>query len=451
MLVLLASKVIGFRSVNSNNLHRGVGGATYTAPRLHGVTPQTHAGTPAASALTATATERFELSWSARGITGADKIKHSVFPTICNDQLKGLESLQTFEGEALEVIKLPRGQVLAVAAGDPSPFPAISEPAWQGLKLTTRMSLVLLAEYKKGDKSPFYEYIAQLPEPAGFQTPFHWSPAVLSRLQSAYPPLASSVAKQRRDYEALFASLAGFLSAQGVSYERFVWGMEAVRSRAFQGLGGMDGAGSTRDFLPRGLFAAALMVAAVVIANTNGGGEVVPAVMATAATASLVPLAFKAQKTSCVLLPAIDSSNHHSSKFNCKIEFEPAADAFLLRNTKRIAPGEEVLINYGNRDNDYLCQYFGFVEEDNANDRFVVETERAGAVAPIVVTRRESATWSLPDDLKKQGLRPILAKELDSIDRYLGQPEPQSGDDERLLTVFLQAKRDTLAAALKKL
>ena len=414
----------------------------------------------------ATATELFEQSWSRAGIsTSANSVSHQVFPSLCDGELKGLGALRGFDKEGVEVIKLPRPCVLAVSSSDASPVTGISEAVWQKLKLTTRLSVLLLLQWSLKEQSPLFAYLQQLPEPGleGFSTPFHWSSQAISRLASAYPSLANSVLKQRKDYATLYASLEGVLSIRGVSYERFVWALEAVRSRAFTGLGGMDES-PQKSFLPAGLFAAAAMTAAVGIANTNGGGELAPAILATAATLSLVPFVLNAKKESCVLLPAIDSANHASTKFNCKIAFEPAADAFLLRSTGLIPPGAELLISYGDRDNDDLLQYFGFVEADNAQDRYVLDVERTGTLSPIVVNRRDRSTWTIPDDVKAQDIKPLLQKELqavvDEMDRHRNRDgenaakEAGEGADESqkrvdcLLTSFLQSKRETLQCAL---
>lgn len=396
----------------------------------------------------ASATEVFEQSWSRAGITASGNVNHQVYPSLCDGSLKGLGALSNFEKDGLEVIKLPRTCVLAVSSSDPSPVSGISEAVWQSLKLTTRLSVLLLLQYSMKEQSPLFAYVQQLPEPGleGFSTPFHWSPQAMTRLATAYPSLANSVLKQRRDYATLYASLEGVLSIRGVSFDRFVWALEAVRSRAFSGLGGESG-----NFLPSAVFAAATMAAAIAIANTNGGGEIAPAILATAATASLVPFVLNAKKESCVLLPAIDSANHASRNFNCKIAFEPAAGAFLLRSTKPIGKGEEVLISYGERDNDDLMQYFGFVEADNAQDRYVLDVERTGTLSPVVVNRRDMSTWTLPDDIKAQDIKPLLSRELLTISSQLDEAGMENGKISCLLRSFLQSKRDTLQSALAKL
>lgn len=46
--------------------------------------------------------------------------------------------------------------------------------------------------------------------------------------------------------------------------------------------------------------------------------------------------------------------------------------AIVATAGKAFQEGEQVFISYGNQTNDRLLQFYGFVEEDNPNDAFVV-------------------------------------------------------------------------------
>jgi hypothetical protein len=48
-------------------------------------------------------------------------------------------------------------------------------------------------------------------------------------------------------------------------------------------------------------------------------------------------------------------------------------DTFFAVAGRDFAPGSEVLISYGQRSNDHLLQYYGFVEKDNPHDVYVLQ------------------------------------------------------------------------------
>lgn len=75
---------------------------------------------------------------------------------------------------------------------------------------------------------------------------------------------------------------------------------------------------------------------------------------------------------SCALLPAIDCVNHRSTSPSSEVEIVEHEKVFRLISQRSIPRLTEVTISYGKRSNDYLLQFFGFVEEDNAWDCFVV-------------------------------------------------------------------------------
>ena len=48
-------------------------------------------------------------------------------------------------------------------------------------------------------------------------------------------------------------------------------------------------------------------------------------------------------------------------------------DSFCAISGREFESGEEVLLSYGKRSNDHLLQFYGFVEEGNMHDVYVVE------------------------------------------------------------------------------
>jgi hypothetical protein len=87
----------------------------------------------------------------------------------------------------------------------------------------------------------------------------------------------------------------------------------------------------------------------------------------------IVPALLSSTESTCVLLPAIDSSNHQGTNPVCNIALQPIKGAFQMTANRDIVVAEQITISYGNRNNDDLLQYFGFVEVDCAFDRYVVQ------------------------------------------------------------------------------
>lgn len=99
----------------------------------------------------------------------------------------------------------------------------------------------------------------------------------------------------------------------------------------------------------------------------------------------ILPALVSSTVSSCVLLPAIDSSNHQGTNPVCNIALEPIRGAFQMIANRDIIVAEQITISYGNRNNDDLLQYFGFVEVDCAFDRYVIQD-------PLSVLREEMDT-----------------------------------------------------------
>jgi hypothetical protein len=68
--------------------------------------------------------------------------------------------------------------------------------------------------------------------------------------------------------------------------------------------------------------------------------------------------------------------NHDSSAGGSRLSYEYFADAFSASLDPSAPPphkGEQVLISYGERSNDQLLQYYGFVERGNPHDVFSLQ------------------------------------------------------------------------------
>jgi hypothetical protein len=308
-------------------------------------------------------------------------------------QVKGL-GLAKGAGSAL--LTVPRSAALSTTERDSreSPLPGVTDEMWRSEKILTRLSLLLLAEWQKGSASQFGDYIAMLVVLEPPFTPLHWDAESLAALKSVYPSMAAAVETQDRDNKRLY-ELSPF-AKQGVAQERFLWAMETVKSRTFQGFGAVKGGSDGEE---RWLWTS-------------------------------------------VLLPAIDMVNHHSQRFNCDVAYNPTLSAFVLSPRKdgatAMAQGSEVLISYGDRDNDDLLQHFGFVEPDNPFDCFKVHSDGATA---LTVNKRERETWSVPESMDAKEIKRVLAAQLALLSSAAPTTNP-------LLNVFLEEKRAVLLHAL---
>jgi len=97
-----------------------------------------------------------------------------------------------------------------------------------------------------------------------------------------------------------------------------------------------------------------------------------------------------------ILCPIVDFCNH-SSRAQSDLSYEYFFSSFVLK-TGPYRRGEQVFISYGDRSNDQLLQYYGFVEEDNPHDVYVV-----GETLLIVLDSLDIDSADLSDQEKEYG------------------------------------------------
>lgn len=205
--------------------------------------------------------------------------------------------------------------------------------------------------------------------PRAYDTPLHWSESSLKELQ--YRPMMEAVALQKRvwrkQYDDLVAASNEFSSR--ISYDDFVWGCETARSRAFSGAY----SGSAFNPIP---YATVTALVAIYIGLGIGTVEQAANGAALVVCASILkdfvfPKLLKAQKY--VICPLIDMANHVGVGATGNVAFEYFADGFSLSAVDPgVQQGNEMFISYGPRNNDQLLQYYGFVEEDNVHDVYIL-------------------------------------------------------------------------------
>mmetsp|Transcript_794 Transcript_794/g.1222 ORF Transcript_794/g.1222 Transcript_794/m.1222 type:complete len:533 (-) Transcript_794:49-1647(-) len=233
--------------------------------------------------------------------------------------------------------------------------------------------------------------------PRSFDTPIHWSEAERKELQ--YDHLVESVSRQVTEWDKLYKEVQGVASPslQGFTYDSFVWGCECARSRAF------SGAYTGSAFNPL-VYAFTLVLVGAYIGlgvgtldqAANGAGLVFAA---TVFKDFVLPKLFS--KKRYIICPVIDMANHNSMKKTSEVAFEFFGDAYSLATSFTIPKGDEVLISYGDRSNDQLLQYYGFVEADNPNDIYIMPPLRE---------------WNI-DKLEKACGRNIAPGRLDKLER----------------------------------
>ena len=404
-------------------------------------------------------------------IYALDGISHSLF----KDQVRGLglkgkASLDSIpEGE--EVIRLPLERCLIVSEADEDikEKPGdVSESFWKSLSGTTRLSLLLLQEYDKGERSHLQTYINNLPSPGKLNTLVHWSEQEIQYLRKSYPPIANLVTKQSENYNNIYNNMQSSNNDlyKNIDLERFIWACESVTSRAFQGVGGLK----NKESIQIGLVVAAASIAsALALANVAEMGtfrEPLALGLGTIGGLALMPAVLNSasgNEKCCCLLPAIDSCNHRSQGYNSEMAFETTSNAFVLRNTQVIdglesdSPPFELTISYGARHNDDLLQYFGFVEEDNPNDiyRIIVDLQdRHKALQSIagqalqsgmrlvLSKNKERKDWIVPTGVTDAMLEKVVQEEMKYL--QVGNTAHLEESRKALLDSFLDEKRQVL-------
>lgn len=300
------------------------------------------------------------------------------------------------------LVTLPRRATLAASASQPLPAElrewGLAESAWDmgnsGEKLALKLlhAMALLRRGRRLDAGPagaLDGYIAQLPE--SVETPLFWSEAEVALL--ADPRLAARVDKQRERWGALWRALESSspAAASTTSREELERALACVFSRAFGGKFG--GSGLSRALLAAQGALAALAGAWLVADPLQHGASSAAVLVAGLGAAAALEATAAAE---LVLLPVIDTANHRSNA-RSTIAYNALSDALELS----FEEGEEgsgkggivdsasgqVFISYGERSNEELLLYFGFVERDNPHDVVTLAVGGGGRSGEVQVRR----------------------------------------------------------------
>jgi SET domain len=387
-----------------------------------------------------------------------------IFPKVTQaffGEIRGSKALQPIEPAEL-FVTVPRTAALVIEPTGKCPITDfVSAEYWKQAPWYFKMAALLLKEASMGKNSPVWGYIVQLPET--IDTPVRWTDPEISELQ--YSPLENDIKQQRKlwkeQYE-LFKKGAKGLGGAHVTYDKFLWAAENVRSRAFSGpyAGAPIG-----DRLKLGGFVAAAGLAYVTYAHVPLE-QALNGAIAAAAFNLLYDIVLSSKLKWYALCPVIDAINH-SSKVESTIEYEYFKDTFVASTNTAYKPGEQVFISYGAQPNSALFQYYGFTEVGNTNDVYAVYNAEIGKEnknVNLVVAANGNLT---PDSLKNalevfNGSRggggdknvAELRKEILSIlETELASKPTSSADDERQLAtphLLTPRKRAALVFRVEK-
>eukprot|EP00980_Cylindrotheca_fusiformis_P002534 scaffold596_cov87-Cylindrotheca_fusiformis.AAC.4 len=242
--------------------------------------------------------------------------------------------------------------------------------------------------------------------PNTFDTPIRWEKSQRDDLLQ-YQHMSESVDRQKTAWTNYFDKLNSALDKDIISWDQFLLGCELARSRAFSG--GYTGS----PFNPL-IYAFTLLLVTVYAGLGLGTLEQAANGAALVFCASVlrdfvVPKLFKTKKY--VICPIIDMANHRSVGPTANVAYEFFTDAYSLSATVQSPKDTEIFISYGERSNDQLLQYYGFVEPDNPYDLYVMPPIREWDIASLEVACGRPFASGRLEKLDRAGLlgKPISA------------------------------------------
>jgi hypothetical protein len=398
-------------------------------------------------------------AWAQSANISFDKVTQAVFR---NDRgevvMRGMMARDTIvPGEFF--VTLPRAAALVVDPLEKCPIADFVDASYyKSCAWYVKMGLLLLAARREEGKSRVSGYIEQLPE--SIDTPVRWEDGEIAELQSA--TLQVAIGRQKAEWTRLYqefqskgranASSSTSSTSPPITYDDFVWALENVRSRSFSG----PYAGTPiKDRLLMGgaLAAAGLGYAFIAKIPTE---SVLNAGISVACFNLLYDLVLSSRLKWYAMCPIIDSLNH-SGRVKSNIEYEYFKDTFVVSTESAYASGDQVFISYGEKTNEQLVQYYGFVLEDNPHDTCMLEAEIGGRAVKLVVMPNgqlavETMNMLEGDGELKAGVSGKFSEAVncaiyEAAKRDLAGKGTSLADDERLLSSpgMIRGERQLLA------
>lgn len=205
----------------------------------------------------------------------------------------------------------------------------------------------------------------------------HWTPHQKSLLEKSKrgQTLLRAERRQRNQWTKKYDRALTDDEKNNISYDDFLWAMEAVHSRAFRGdFGALDdggrGRGTLRKLASLLLPLSALSFGIVYATDPGMNRYFVPLAVVAASPVVLTMIADRTgSNKEAVLLPLIDSANH-LQEAESVIEYDPAVDGFVLSLGRKCLVKEvdetgreraQVCISYGIRGDSELLLNYGFL------------------------------------------------------------------------------------------
>lgn len=292
--------------------------------------------------------------WAVKGGAKFDKLTEASFKGV-----RGLKAKTTIaKGE--EIVSIPRRIALWVTPRSSCPFPQwIDSKYFKQAPWSVKLALKLLHEKRRGKESQVAGYIANLPETV--DAPVFWPPEL--RAQLCCPFLRRAVEEQAARWNEWYTSLRASSPHCDVSQSDYNWALLMVYSRTFSG----PFIGSS---IQERLNLLLLIAGATALTLTFGvfpEDRVINAAISAVLFNFLYELLLSRNLQQYALCPVIDLMNHDSS-LEAEVSYDYFRDGYSVLAGRQFGSGEQAFISYGRQTSDSLMQYYGFVEDGNAND-----------------------------------------------------------------------------------
>ncbi|KAL0024826.1 hypothetical protein WJX79_002354 [Trebouxia sp. C0005] len=264
--------------------------------------------------------------------------------------------------------------------GQKSPFPSlVQEDVWKPCGENVKLALVLLREAKRGQDSPWQLWIESLPHEVA--TLMHWSDKELQQLQldststekEFYSQIKQQLADVTDDYRRLQST--PLVKDLDISLQDLVWASDMVTSRSF--VYPKQEAWWSPLAVGTAVVIAGLAFKAPFINRWQYSSQV-SAGCRYAFTACMAAAFFQNKYSTegsheVALLPVIDLLNHNSTSQGELQASRFSSSLCAVSGPHGFAAGQEVTHSYGDKSNEMLLQFYGFVEMDNINDIYMAD------------------------------------------------------------------------------
>ncbi|CAG9466783.1 unnamed protein product [Pedinophyceae sp. YPF-701] len=341
---------------------------------------------PKAAYLSDAKTSRF-LEWcAAAGIKA---------PAVAPANFAGLRGLGVKDPvtDGVDIVTVPFQSALTVVPFAKCPVPDLPKDVWKALSPEGKMAVVLLHEKRRGAESRLHAYIENLPET--YDSTATWSEQDLKRLQCPY--LVAESRKMATSWKKMFDDLSPHGAAASLSEVQ--WAMQAVQSRLF------SGPYSGRSLQERAQLAGVLSFLALgaVLAGV-GLQEALNGFLSALVFNLIYDYSLSSRLKWYAMCPMIDLANHVTGA-QSDVAYQYFTDSFTLEVGDVPPPGQQLMISYGEKTNDQLMLFYGFLEEGNPADLYTMTS-----LADRLAAQGHAATPARMQAIEQAGLADAAAR-----------------------------------------